>query len=52
MTLGPGCVANSILKHTLAYFATVVSYTRKMFMKLTPGFNVIKLFPSVIYVFS
>jgi hypothetical protein len=26
-----------VYKNALAYFATTVSYSRKMFMKLTPG---------------
>jgi hypothetical protein len=30
-------------QNALAYFATVVSSTRKMFMKLTPGVNATKL---------
>jgi hypothetical protein len=29
-----------------AYFAKAISYSRKMFMKLTKGVNVIKLFSS------
>jgi hypothetical protein len=33
-----------------AYFATDVCYTCKMFMKLAPGANAIKLFTSKIYV--
>jgi hypothetical protein len=31
-----GCMAWSVLKNALAYFATAVSYMCKMFMKLTP----------------
>jgi len=36
----------------VTYFAATVSYVRKMFLTLTPGANVIKLFLSVIYEFS
>jgi hypothetical protein len=32
----------------LAYFATVVSSVRKMFIKSTPGVNLIKLFTSLL----
>jgi hypothetical protein len=32
----------------LAYFVTVVSYVHKMFMKLTPYVNVIKLFSFIV----
>jgi hypothetical protein len=39
-------------QNALAYFATVVSYAGKMFMKSTPGANVIKLFTAVSYDFS
>ncbi len=36
----------------LAYLASAVSYCHKMFLKLTPGENVMKLFMDVIYKFS
>ncbi len=35
-------------QNTLAYLASL-SVTRKMFLTLTPGHNVIKLFTSVVY---
>ncbi len=35
--------------NAFTYFATAVSYTSKIFMKLTPGANVMKLFTAVIY---
>ncbi len=38
--------------HCRHAFAMVVSYKEKMFIKSTPGPNVIKLFLSVIYEFS
>jgi hypothetical protein len=40
----------SIIQHfqnVLAYFAKAVSYACKMFTKLTPGANVIRLFTSI-----
>jgi hypothetical protein len=36
-------------QNALAYFATGVSYACKMFIKLTPGANVIKLLMTVSY---
>jgi len=42
----------SDLQNALAYFATAVDYTLKLYMKLTPGANVIKSFWSMIYGFS
>jgi hypothetical protein len=33
----------------LSYFDTAVSYACRLFMKLTPGANVIKLFTSIIH---
>jgi len=36
--------ATQCFQNELAYFATAVSYTCKMFMKLTPEMNVRKLF--------
>ncbi len=36
----------------LVYFVTAVSYERKMFVKLTPGANIIKHFTAVSYEFS
>jgi hypothetical protein len=35
--------------NALAYYEKFVNYCRKMFMKLTPGANVIKLFTDVFY---
>ncbi len=35
-----------------AYFVTVVSYMRNMFIKSTTGVNIIKLFTAVSYDFS
>jgi hypothetical protein len=43
---------SSDLQNALAHFATAVDYTLKLYMKLTPGANVIKSFWSVIYGFS
>jgi hypothetical protein len=40
------------IPNTLAYFATGVSYAHKMFMKLAPVANVIKLFTAISYDFS
>jgi hypothetical protein len=39
------------LQNALAYFGTVISFIYKMFMKLTPGANIIKLFTTVSYTF-
>jgi hypothetical protein len=39
-------------QNALAYFATVVSYLHKMFMKSAPVANVIRLFTAVSYNFS
>jgi hypothetical protein len=36
------------VKNGIAYFARVVSYIRKMFMKLTAGVSLIKLFSCVL----
>ncbi len=46
------CMTCSVFYNALAYFATAVSYTHKMFMKLRPVANVIKLFTAVSYDFS
>jgi hypothetical protein len=39
------------LLNALAYFATAISYTSKMFTKSTPEVNVINLFMAVSYEF-
>ncbi len=44
--------AMQCFQNALAYFATAVSYVRKMFMKSTPVVNVIKLFTAISYNFS
>jgi hypothetical protein len=46
------CTTCSAFHHALAYFATAVNYTHKMFMKLRPVANVIKLLSAVSYDFS
>ncbi len=46
------CTTCSFFYYALAYSATAVSYTHKMFMKLRPVANVIKLFTAVSYDFS
>ncbi len=45
-------VSGSVLTYVPAYFDTVITHAYKMFITLTPGANVIKLFTAVSYEFS
>jgi len=42
----------AFIKYTVAYFAVAVSNMRKLFLKLAPVANLIKLFMAVSYDFS
>jgi hypothetical protein len=43
------CCIHSMQASVSVNFSTAVIYSRKMFITLTPGANVIKLFTAVIY---
>jgi hypothetical protein len=49
VTYGPSRISCIVFplqcsQNVLAYLAAAISYARKMFMKLAPGVNVLKLF--------